>query len=148
MAKKRKDPNVSRRNFITTGVAAGVGTTALVGLGIENVEAATPKWHKTYDVVVVGAGGSGMPAGIRARDLGNTVAIVEENYDIGGHAIISGGEVTLGGGTSAQKKHNIDDNPDKVYLELTNPDHPMTRYNDREVVRSWADHNVEVFDFL
>lgn len=148
MAKKRKNPNVSRRDFLTTGAAAGVGTASLVGLGIEHVEAATPKWHKTVDVVVIGAGGSGLPAAIRARDLGATVALVEENYDIGGHAIISGGEVTLGGGTAAQKAHKIEDDADKVYLELTNPDHPMTRYNDREVVRSWADHNVEVFDFL
>src|SRR5690606_8421992 len=33
-------------------------------------------------------------------------------------------------------------------LEYTRPDHPMTRYNDRTVVRAFADHNVEVYDYL
>ena len=154
MAKKRKNPNVTRRDFLTTGVAAGVGTTALVGLGIENVEAAAPKWHKTYDVVVVGAGGSGLRASIRARDLGNTVAIVEENHDIGGHAICSGANIPLGGGTSIQKKAGIEDSPDLVYRDLT--DWSLTepngvadyRYNDREVIRAFADNCAQTFEFL
>lgn len=148
MAKKTKDPNVSRRDFLTTGVAAGVGTTALAGLGAGMAQGQEPEWHRTADVVIIGAGGSGLPASIRARDLGASVIVVEENYDIGGHCMISGGEITLGGGTRMQKKYKIDDSADNVYLENTRPDHPMTRYNDRNVVRAFADHNVEVYEFL
>jgi len=76
------------------------------------------------------------------------VIAVEENTDVGGHAMISGGVVHLGGGTSIQKKFGIVDSADQVYLENTRPDHPMMRYNDRNIVRAFADHNVEVFDYL
>jgi hypothetical protein len=155
MTKKRQDPSISRRNFLKKGAAAGAGATAigvgaaaLTGLGTQEVTAQVPRWDRTVDVVIVGAGAAGLPAAIRARDRRGTVLVVEENTDIGGHAMISGGVVHLGGGTSIQKKHGIADSADQVYLENTRPDHPMMRYNDRNIVRAFADHNVEVFDFL
>jgi succinate dehydrogenase/fumarate reductase flavoprotein subunit len=73
---------------------------------------------------------------------------------MGGHAITSGGNVPLGGGTSAQKKHGIHDSPDLVFQDLTDwsivqPNgFPDYRYNDREIVRAFADHNVATFDWL
>lgn len=151
---KDANANVSRRDFLMKGVAASVGAAGLSGLGSEAELAAQAapdlpaKWDHVVDVIVIGSGASGFPAAIRARDSGASVLIVEENYDIGGHAMISGGNVALGGGTSLQKKYGIQDSADQVYMEHTRPDHPMTRYNDREVVRAFADHNVEAFDFL
>jgi succinate dehydrogenase/fumarate reductase flavoprotein subunit len=64
------------------------------------------------DVVIIGSGAAGLPAAIKAADGGASVIVVETNYDIGGHGIISGGNVPLGGGTSAQKKYGIKDSPD------------------------------------
>ena len=148
MSQNRKDIAVSRRDFITKGAVAGVGATALVGRGTLEAQAHVPEWDRVADVVVIGSGASGLPAAIRARDRGASVIIVEENIDVGGHAMISGGVVHLGGGTSIQKKVGIADSADQVYLENTRPNHPMTRYNDRNVVRAFADHNVEAFDFL
>ena len=69
-------------------------------------------WDLAADVVVIGAGATGLPAAIAARDAGASVIVVEANYDIGGHAILSGGNVPLGGGTSAQRKYGIEDSPD------------------------------------
>jgi succinate dehydrogenase/fumarate reductase flavoprotein subunit len=142
--------NVSRRDFLKIGAAAGVGVAGAGGQpGLEaQAQAPPPKWNRVADVVVVGSGASGLPAAIRARDAGASAIIVEENDDIGGHAMISGGNIALGGGTSLQKRYGIEDSADQIYLEHTRPDHPMTRYNDREVVRSFADHNLGVFDFL
>ena len=60
-----------------------------------------------------------MPAAIRAMDEGVSVLVVDTNYDIGGHAIISGGNVPLGGGTHAQKKYEIEDSPDTLFRDLT-----------------------------
>ncbi|MFC2072988.1 FAD-dependent oxidoreductase [Chloroflexota bacterium] len=77
------------------------------------------KWDLEADVVVIGSGATGLPAAIRARDQGASVIVVEANYDIGGHAILSGGNVPLGGGTSAQKKYGIVDSPDLVFQDLT-----------------------------
>jgi succinate dehydrogenase/fumarate reductase flavoprotein subunit len=76
------------------------------------------------------------------------VILVEANSDIGGHAMLSGGEISLGGGTSLQKKFGIKDSADEVYLEQTRPEHPTSRYAERKVVRAWADVNAEAFEFL
>ena len=48
-------------------------------------------------MVVVGSGATGLPAAIAAREAGASVIIVEANYDVGGHAILSNGNVALGG---------------------------------------------------
>jgi len=111
-------------------------------------------WDLEADVVVIGSGAAGLPAAIKAIDGGASVIVVETNYDIGGHAIISGGNVPLGGGTSAQKKYGIHDTPDTVFSDLTDwtivqpngwPDY---RYNDRQVMRAFADHCALTYEFL
>ena len=62
--------------------------------------------------------------------------------------------MALGGGTSAQKKYGIPDSPDTVFSDLTDwsivqpngwPDY---RYNDRAVMRAFADHCAITFEFL
>jgi succinate dehydrogenase/fumarate reductase flavoprotein subunit len=122
-----------------------------LGAGIGQVPAS---WDFEADVVVIGAGATGLPAAIKALDDGASVIVVEANFDIGGHAILSGGNVPLGGGTSAQRKYGIQDSPDTVFADLTDwtivqpngwPDY---RYNDREVMRSFADHCADAYEFL
>jgi succinate dehydrogenase/fumarate reductase flavoprotein subunit len=111
-------------------------------------------WDLEADVVIIGSGAAGLPAAIKAADGGASVLVVETNYDIGGHAIISGGNVPLGGGTSAQKKYGIADSPDTVFSDLTdwtivqNNGWPDYRYNDREVMRAFADHCAPTYEFL
>ncbi len=67
-------------------------------------QAANNNWDLEADVIIIGSGAAGLPAAIKAVDDGASVIVVEANYDVGGHAIISGGHMALGGGTSAQKK--------------------------------------------
>src|SRR5438046_8072701 len=103
-------------------------------------------WDLETDVVIVGSGAAGLPAAIKTADAGASVIVVETNYDIGGHAIISGGNVPLGGGTSAQRKFGIEDSPDLVVRDLT--DWPLVqpngwpdyRDNDRPGMRAFPDH--------
>jgi succinate dehydrogenase/fumarate reductase flavoprotein subunit len=122
------------------------------------MEAGTGKiptaWDLTADVVIIGAGAAGLSAANKAADGGASVIVVETNYDVGGHAIVSGGNTPLGGGTSAQKKYGIEDSPDLVFSDLTDwsivqpngwPDY---RYNDRAVMRAFADHCAPTFEFL
>ena len=113
-----------------------------------------PSWDLEADVVVIGAGATGLPAAIKASDEGASVIVVEANYDVGGHAIVSGGNVPLGGGTSAQRKYGIADSPDTVFADLTDwsivqpngwPDY---RYNDRAVMRAFADHCATTYEWL
>ncbi len=108
-------PSISRRTFVRTGAAAGLGTTALSAIGPAEAEAQAQAWDMTADVVIAGAGISGLSAAIEARDRGASVIVVEENYDCGGHGLVSGGNVNLGGGTSPQRRNGVmDDNDDKV----------------------------------
>ena len=76
-------------------------------------------WEREADVVVVGSGATGLPAAIQAAEDGASVILIDANWDVGGHAILSGGNVALGGGTSAQKKYGIADSPDLLYSDLT-----------------------------
>ena len=145
--------DLSRRDLITTTAEGGADMSGpgAPGSGIGKIPAG---WDLEADVVVIGAGAAGLPAAIKAADGGATVIVVETNYDIGGHAIISGGNVPLGGGTSAQKKYSIKDSPDTVFSDLTDwtivqpngwPDY---RYNDRAVMRAFADHCASTYEFL
>ena len=83
-------PALSRRSFLSKGAAAGVGAAALTGAATTEVKAEI-KWDHTADMVIIGAGVSGLAAAITARDHGVSVIAVEENYDIGGQGV-EGGE--------------------------------------------------------
>ncbi|MDE2476298.1 MAG: FAD-binding protein [Alphaproteobacteria bacterium] len=152
MADKGK---VSRRDLVktvaVTGVAAAGGyAPALFAQDL----GAQPNWDRVADVVVIGSGATGMPAAIRAREAGSSVIVVEAEPDIGGHAICSGANIPLGGGTSIQKRAGIEDSPDLVYRDLT--DWSLTepngyadyRFNDREIMRAFADNCAQTFEFL
>src|ERR1700728_2573540 len=112
------------------------------------------KWHREADVVVIGAGAAGFPAAIVAREAGASVVIVEAENHVGGHAITSGGNLPLGGGTSYQRKYGIADSADLFFQDLTDwsvvetNGFPPYRYNDREIIRAFADNSVATFEFL
>ncbi len=106
------------------------------------------------DVVVIGAGATGLVAALKSRELGASVIIVEANYDVGGHAITSRGAVALGGGTALQSRYGVTDSKELLFSDLVDwsvvepngmPDY---RYNDRSLIRAFADYSVPTFDFL
>jgi len=153
---KRKSDDTSgltRRDFLKT--TASVGAAAMVDTHLEGASSqGQPATDREADVVVVGSGATGLPAAIAAREGGASVIIVDANYDVGGHAILSHGNVALGGGTSAQKRFGIEDSPDLVFSDLTDwsvvesNGFPDYRYNDQEVIRAFADHSPSTYDFL
>ncbi|HEY9595671.1 MAG TPA: FAD-dependent oxidoreductase [Spirochaetia bacterium] len=63
---------------------------------------------KSYDVVVVGAGGAGLSAAIEAADAGAKVAVLEKLPMVGGSTVVSGGYV-YGTGSAAMQKLGIKD---------------------------------------
>jgi succinate dehydrogenase/fumarate reductase flavoprotein subunit len=143
---KDKDPAVSRRDFIRKGAAVSAGATTLAAQDVK--KAGQVKFDRTADVVIIGAGVSGLAAAIHAVDNGASVIVADSNYDIGGHGMLSGGMVVLGGGTSLQKQYKIEDSANQVFLDNTRPGHPLARYNDRDIVRAFADNNAATFEFL
>src|SRR5437016_3193879 len=156
MEDDRKDKQkLSRRDFVKTA-GAGVGAAALSGLGVEPAEAEgrPPHWDRQADIIVVGAGAAGLPAAIEASENGASVILIDANFDIGGHAMVSGGNVALGGGTSRQQKYGVVDSPDLLYSDLTDwsvvePNgFPDYRYNDKEVIRAFADESAKTYEWL
>jgi succinate dehydrogenase/fumarate reductase flavoprotein subunit len=109
---------------------------------------ALKKWDLSADVVIIGAGAAGLAAAVSACDHGAVVVVVEENYDIGGHAMLSGGRIHLGGGNALQKKFGITDSSDQVYADWINSARGDSRYNDRDLVRTFADECLPTFNFL
>ena len=151
-----KKPNLTRREFLRNAAitSAAVAAANLVPQASAFAQGTTPKWDKEVDIVVIGAGAMGLPAAILAQEAGSSVILLEAQKDIGGHAITSGGNVPLGGGTSAQKKAGIVDSPDLLYQDLTDwsivqPNgFPDYRYNDREIIRAFADNSAPTYEWL
>jgi succinate dehydrogenase/fumarate reductase flavoprotein subunit len=156
MKRDREDKKtLSRRDFVKT-TAASVSAAALTGVSAKEADAKAPllHWDKQADVVVVGGGAAGLPAAIEATEHGASVILIDANFDVGGHAIVSGGAVALGGGTSRQKKYGVEDSPDLLYRDLTDwsvvePNgFPDFRYNDREIIRAYADNAAPTYEWL
>jgi urocanate reductase len=74
--------------------------------------------------------------------------VVDENFDIGGRGMLSGGRVQLGGGHALQQKLNIQDSPDQIFADWVRFDHAESKFTDRELIRVFADENVAAWDFL
>jgi succinate dehydrogenase/fumarate reductase flavoprotein subunit len=142
------DKKTTRRDFIKTGAAGGLGAAAFSSLVPDPLDAQEMAWDQEYDVVVVGAGAGGFAAAIAARDEGASVILVEQNYDIGGRAILSGAAVYCGGGISLQKDAGIEDSPEAVFHDWAIMDQGRNRYTDRELAWKFAQNAVATFDFL
>ena len=143
----KKNEGLSRRDFLTKTAAAGA-TVAALAPGQTHAQEADREWHMTADFVSIGAGVSGLARGVSALEHGASVILVDENTDIGGHGMISGGLVHLGGGHSFQRMHGVEDSTEQVYEDWIRPDHPLARYNDRDLVRVFAEENASTFEWL
>ena len=144
---KERAKNFSRRDLVKTA-AAGISAVALPRMVAPEAKAAgIPKrWDKGADVVIVGAGITGISASIEAAENGASVLLIEKNFDVGGHAILSGAVMGLAGGNSLQKKYGIVDSPDLYFRDLMN--NPDFRYNDTELVRTFCDWSAPSFEWL
>jgi hypothetical protein len=154
-----KEKELSRRDFLKGAAVAGAGAATLGLVGCGNTDGADdpsgqsatdglPEWTHEADVVVCGGGMTGLVAAIRAKDLGASVIVIEANYACGGHALLSGGHMHLGGGTTVQKAMGVVDTPDMYYIDHTSPVSVKNKYNIREVVRATAEVHPAAFDLL
>ena len=92
--------DISRRSLICNAAGVGAALVAagtLAGSALADVDAniaatdgdlvrgtdAPETWDYEADIVVLGAGGSGLPAALRALEEGLSVLFVDANYDNG-----------------------------------------------------------------
>ena len=73
--------------------------------------------EKSYDVVVIGGGGSGLAAAIEAREAGSEVVLLEKNPQLGGSTAWSVGSITSTG-TPHQLRAGIEDRPQDHYDDM------------------------------
>ncbi len=174
--KPQDEKALSRRNFLKQGAVAGVGVAAFGGgVGPAMAQGADGiSWDYEADVVVIGAGASGLPVAIRARDAGMTVIVIDQNFDVGGKMLHSGAQVSLGGGDPVQlrdiageadkegfitvppiqKPAEMTETPDFLFRDMTDwsvldvAAQAPYRYNERDLQRSWADNCYGTRQFL
>ena len=181
--KPENEKGLNRRDFVKTGVAAGLGAGgALLGpdeaqaqVGASSAEQAQQTvWDYEADVVIAGGGCAGLTAAIRARDLGASVLVVDQNFDLGGRMLHSGARVSLGGGDAVQLRdmkgesddegfvtvdpsedpEELDDNIELLFTDITDwsvvdpKGQSPYRYNERELVRAWAENCPATRQFL
>ena len=169
---------LSRRDFLKRGAAAGIGAAVLAGTTtvVAGSHAAHERieWDYETDVLVVGAGATGIPAAIRAKDLGADVMIVDQNFDAGGVMLHSAAWVSLGGGDPTQLRdlagesdpegfvtvdpveppEHITDDVELLFTDMTDwsvvdrSAQAPYRYNERDLHRSWADNAFDTRTFL
>ena len=106
------------------------------------------KWDYQADVVIIGAGGAGLPAGLKAIEDGASVLFVETNWDVGGHAAVSEGQLHSGGSTVSQKEWGIEDSADLYYYDHTRGQAVDSRFNEFSQVRSVANSMAKAYDFI
>ena len=73
--------------------------------------------EESFDVVVVGGGGSGLAAAIEARGAGRAVVLLEKNAKLGGSTAWSIGSISASG-TPHQLRRGIEDRPADHYADM------------------------------
>lgn len=168
---------LSRREFFATGAAASAGAAALGGAAAAQQAVQAPEemeWDYEADVVVLGAGCTGLPAAIRARDLGASVILVDQNFDAGGRMLHSGAWVSLGGGDPIQQRdaageqdeegfiqvdplvpaEALDDDVERLFRDVTDwsvldeQGYAYYRFNNPDQHRGWAENAPRTRQFL
>lgn len=166
----------SRRDLFAA--SAAVGLTSMVPAGVRAASHMSDtediEWHYEADIVVIGSGCTGLPAAIRAHDLGASVLILEQNFDVGGRMAHSGSWVSLGGGDPVQVRdfngetdaegfislgpqvpqEALDDNVELLFKDVTDwsvldqQGYGYYRFNNPDQHRGWAENCPATRQFL
>lgn len=100
-----------------------------------------------FDVVVVGAGASGLSAAIEAADAGARVIVLEKNPLPGGSSRLSVGSINAAG-SSLQKRAGIVDTPDEHFADMDHFMGPFAGKDNLALRRLLVDHAAESLEWL
>lgn len=96
------------------------------------------------DIVVIGAGGAGLSASIKASQGGAKVILLEKQGTVGGNTISATGGLNAAE-TSVQKKLGIADSKDQFYKDTMKGGYNL---NNPELVRNMVEEAPETVDWL
>ena len=113
--------------------------------GGDRVSVFEPAENMEADVVIIGAGGTGMTAAITAKQSGASVVIIERNGYAGGNTMVSGGGLNVPA-TDLQAKNNIEGDSVDRYIEdtLKGGDYK----NSVELVTVMANNALDAYEWL
>ena len=103
--------------------------------------------ERTFDVIVVGGGGSGLAAAIEARALGRSVVLLEKNPQPGGSTAWSIGSVTATG-TPHQARAGIVDTPEEHWRDMAGFNGDLDARDNPQLRRVLADEMPVTFRWL
>jgi len=103
---------------------------------------------ESYDVIIVGGGGSGLAAGVSAAQNGASVMLLEKRPELGGTTGIAIGSFTANR-TALQRKEGIEDDPDDHEADagLFGRAEIQSR-NNSQMRRFFLGHSAETLDWL
>jgi hypothetical protein len=128
---------LSRRDFLKTGAVAGAAV-AVTGRAASAQVRQDIVWNYEADVVVIGGGCMGLPTAIRVRDQGGTVIVVDQNFDLGGKMLHSGGQVSFGGGDPLQLRDIAGESDPEGFIKVPPLETPEELTEDQELL--FRDH--------
>ncbi|MGE0097388.1 MAG: FAD-dependent oxidoreductase [Hydrogenophaga sp.] len=99
------------------------------------------------DVVIVGAGASGLSAAIEAADCGVRVVVLEKNPMPGGSSRLSVGSINAAG-SSLQKRAGVVDTPDEHFADMDHFMGPFAGQDNLALRRLLVDHAAESLEWL
>lgn len=98
----------------------------------------------SYDVVIIGSGGTGLAAAIQANELGMKVAVLEKEEELGGNTNRASSGMNAAE-TNVQLKHGVIDNVADFYHETYKDG---GRLNDKDMLGYFVYHTAPAVDWL
>jgi len=99
---------------------------------------------ETFDLIVVGAGSTGMPAAIFAAKRGAKVLVLESGAEVGGTLHVAMGQISAAG-TRIQAAKGIEDSADQHYQDIIDITDGRTN---KTFARMAADHSADTLHWL
>lgn len=131
-------PGFSRRQFALSASSLGLGLASIPAFG------ATQNAAIDWDIVIVGGGTAGIPAGIFAARRGAKVLIIEASMQLGGTLFLSTGQMSAAG-TKLQAGKGITDTPQMHFDDVMRISRKTA---DPTIVKLAVFNAAETFDWL
>ncbi|WP_149452022.1 FAD-dependent oxidoreductase [Escherichia albertii] len=142
----KKSVDTSRRAFLTKGtvLATGGALVALAGTARAQEHCAPVpglRYHKIYDVIVVGSGFAGLAAALEAVQAGRSVLVIDKMPVFGGNSAINGGAVA---GSPLQQEAGIKDSSELMYKDMLKAGRGL---NDKEQLKILVENTTTAYEF-